>query len=383
MLLAAICIATIARAEVDPSLTHTQDWIASSNMTSATGADIQIKIDLARRQRDQHDYGQASKTLVSILDSDAPDGFRRTALLELALTAQQANQPARAEQVFGQYIDRFRDDPNLPEVLLRQGLLYRQMGAQGMALSKFYAVMTTILNLKLDSSGYYQRLVLQAQTEIAETYYLQGNYTEAANFFNRLLKLDTTDLNKSEIRLKLLHCLEAAGEHEEAVRGAQELLAANPADAEARFLLALSLQRLGRKQESLRQVALLLQSPEGKIWKKSVGNEIANQLYSEGDYANALAIYGDLSQIDSSPGWQVPVLYQIGLTYERLQQREQAVAAFSQAVQHGAALDDKADPGLRVVLDMAAWRKNYLAWQIQALQDSQAIQPPPVPGKAP
>ena len=51
-----------------------------------------------------------------------------------------------------------------------------------MALAKFYAVMTGSLKLKFGSLEYYQRLVLQAQTEIADTYYLQGKYLDADGF---------------------------------------------------------------------------------------------------------------------------------------------------------------------------------------------------------
>lgn len=375
-LLLPITAAAAADTNIDPALAQTEQWIATSNLTSEAGSDPQIKLDLAHRQRDEHDYDQATKTLVSILDSDVPERFRRSALLELALTVQQADQPVRAVQIFGQYVERYPEDPNVPEVLLREGLLYRQMGASGMAFSKFYAVMTTILNLKLDTSGRYQRLVLQAQTEIAETYYRQGNFTEAADYFGRLLKLNLSDLDKNEVYLKLIRCLAAAGKHPEVVRNAEELLLSNPNQPEVRFLLALSLEHLGLKHESLQQVAFLLDSPGGKTWKQAVGNQIANDLYSRGDFANALLVYQQLMGADSTPEWQIPVLYQMGLTHERLHQIDQASAAYSRAVESGSPLGEKAGSDLRVVLDMAAWREKYLTWQTQADQANQAFHRP-------
>ena len=57
------------------------------------------------------------------------------------------------------------------------------MGVPELALSKFYAVMSTCLNLKLDEMEYYQKLVLRAKAEIAETYYLQGKFEEATDYF--------------------------------------------------------------------------------------------------------------------------------------------------------------------------------------------------------
>ena len=67
----------------------------------------------------------------------------------------------RAQQIFAQYIQTYPDDPSLPEVLLRQGQIYRQMGVNNLAISKFYAVMSTSLKLKLDNMEYYRKIVLQ------------------------------------------------------------------------------------------------------------------------------------------------------------------------------------------------------------------------------
>jgi len=373
LLFAAPVVASAAFNDIDFALSWPQHGIGTSNIASVVAADSQIQLELARRQRQARDFEQASKTLVSILNANPLDEIKRSSLLELALTAQQSGQTMRAIQIFAQYLERYPQDPNVPEVMLRQAFLYRQMGAYNMAISKFYAVMTAILNMKLDSNGYYQRLVLQAQTEIADTWYLQGNFVEAVDFYNRLLKLDSAALNKAQIRLKLIRSLSACGRHEEVVREAQELLMSNPKEAEVRFLLAVSLQHLGHKQEALRQVLLLLELPEGQAWKQSVGNQIGNTLYVQGDYSNALVVYRQLGQTDPSPEWQIPIFYQIGLIHERLQQPQQAIAAYTQAAELGSKLGKPTDPSLQVVLDMSQWRKNYLAWQSQTPPISQAI----------
>ena len=112
----------------------------------------------------EKNYAAAESSFVQIMKADAPVAMQRTVLLELALTMQESLQLARAQQIYAQYLERFPDEPSVAEIYLRQGLLYRQMGAPTMALSKFYAVMTTAMRLKLDRLDYYQRLVLQAQT---------------------------------------------------------------------------------------------------------------------------------------------------------------------------------------------------------------------------
>ena len=360
---------------INPALVRTEEAASSSNMLQRVDNDPQIRIDLARRQRAERDFKQSKLTLSSILESDAADQFKRTALLELALTVQQADEPARAVQVFAQYADRYPDDANVPDVMLRQGLLYRQMGAKSMALSKFYAVMTTILNRKLDSSGYYQRLVLQSQTEIADTYYLQGDYGQAAEFFERLLKLDTTALNKPEIHLKMIRCLSLATHYEEVVTQSRDFLRTSPGDAEARFLLGDALQRLGRKAESVREVLQLLGSDGPATWKCRAGNQIGNELYNSADYTNALVVYRALSLVDVAPEWQIPVLYQIGLTQERLHQPGEALTAYTSALDYGAKLGDKAESSLKTVLDMTALRKNHLAWKTQAQEAVGTLRP--------
>ncbi len=94
--------------------------------------------------------------------------------MELALATQDNGEFVKAQQIYAQFLQHYPDDQSAPEILLRQGLLFRQMGVNTMAISKFYSVMSTALKLKLDNLDYYKNLVLQAQTEIADTYYIQG-----------------------------------------------------------------------------------------------------------------------------------------------------------------------------------------------------------------
>ena len=60
------------------------------------------------------------------------------------------NDLPRAEAVNAQFVEHWPNDPRIPEALLRQGQLYRQMGLNYLALTKFYAVMTAALSLKSD-----------------------------------------------------------------------------------------------------------------------------------------------------------------------------------------------------------------------------------------
>jgi tetratricopeptide (TPR) repeat protein len=340
----------------------------------------QAKLDLARKQRMDKDDLAASDTLKLILDATGvPPDVRRNALFELALVAQDDNHLVRAEQVFAQYLHLYPDDPTDPEVLLRQGLIYRQMGITSLAISKFYAVMSTALRLKLDNMDYYKKLVLQAQIEIADTYYLEGHFNESSDFFARLLKNPSPDLDEEQIHYKLIRSLSSLTNSVDTVARAEVFLNiyTNSLDVpEVRFLLADSLKHLGRNQESLKQVLLLLQTERVNVekdpelwayWQRRAGNEIAGQLYKEGDYLDALAIDLNLADLDKSPAWQFPVWYQTGLIYEQLEQWQKARDIYQRIIDRRAELADAdASPSLISLSDMAKWRKDYIAWQEKA-----------------
>ena len=376
--------ATNAPAHGNPASGESSLWLASSNIVKAAApagqspgtSRFQTLLESGRKLRQQKNYSAARVSLVTILESDAPDALQRMALLELALMAQEQGELARAQQVFAQYIRRFHDDPSMPEILLRQGLLYRQMGAPSLALVKFYAVMTTSLSSKAGNVEQYQRLVLLAQTEIADTYFLQGKEDEAAEFYTRLLKLDSADLNKGLIQYKLVRCVAGLRRHPETAAKARDFLTRYPEAAqqpEVRFLLATALKQLGQKEEAVQQVLALLKSQQNSenranwvYWQQRAGNEIANQFYEESNFVNALDVYNALAALDTSPAWQLPVLYQIGIVHERLQQPQKAIETYTNIVARAKELGPAASPGLKTVLDMAKWRANFLGWETHA-----------------
>lgn len=338
----------------------------------------QVQFETARKYRQQGEYKKCATLLVNILESDAPDDVKKNSLLELALLAQQENHLLKCYQIYAQFLSVYPDDPRTPEVLLRQGIICRQLGASMLALSKFYAVLSRALSLKLEQFAYYQRIVLQAQTEIADTYFILGRFEEAADFFQRLLKLDNPDLNRELIQFKLIQSLSYIGAHEKLIAQAKDFLTRYPNSsdqAEVRFRLSQSLKNLGRINEAMKEVLDFLElckkAPSSEYhkwfyWQQRVGNEIANQLYKEGDFINALEIYQSLASVDASPSWQLPVLYQIGLVFERLKYPIKAIEQYDLIISKGNELGTNKPPSLNTVVEMAKWRKEFLKWQTNA-----------------
>lgn len=351
---------------------------ASAPVDPAVLASFKSRLAAARNLITTRQFNLAGPTLVALLAENVPDEIRQTAMLNLGALAQAENDLPRAQAIFTQFLDRWPGDSRAPEILLRQGAIFRQMGLNNLALAKFYSVMTAALSLKNDQFANYQRLVLQAQVEIAETQYLAGRFTEAADFYTRLLKHIDNSVDRPKIQFRLIRSLIAIGRNEEAAGQAQDFLTRYPDGREApetRYYLAQSLKAAGQSGEALRQVSIFLREQKSQTqdrpevwayWQQRVGNEIGNQLYKEGDYVKALEVYLNLSQLDAAPSWRLPVDYQVGLTYERLLQPQKAMDTYNQILARESTLGTNTTPGLKAVFDMARWRVGFIQWQGKA-----------------
>ena len=334
---------------------------------------------------------KAEPILVSLLAGNMPESIQKSALFELATVVADENDLPRAQSICDQYLVRWPDDIKVPEILLRQGELFRRMGLNDLALGKFYSVMTAALSLKGDQLEYYRNLVLQTQVEIAETHYLAGQFADAADFYSRLMLNTDPALNHSQIQFRLVRSLAVIHRYDQAVAEARDFVIRYPdADQvpEVRYYLAQALKALGQNTEALQEVLLCLREQKGKArnnpqvwayWQQRVGNEIANQLYREGDYINSLLIYQRLAQLDTSPDWQVPVDYQMGVTYEKLSQPQKAVETYNDILAHATDQGTNTSSALQAVFDMARWRLKFVQWQTNAEAADHAFMQTAVP----
>lgn len=373
------------------SESHSQSSASSTEPKAEIISKLKGDLETARFLRSTRQAKSAMPMLVKLLADGVPEPIQRDALLELGYGAQDENDLARAQTVFSQFIARWPNESRAPEILLRQGQLFRQMGLNNLALAKFYSVMTAALALKNDQMEFYQQLVLKAQTEIAESNYQIGKYAEAADFFARLLKQNDPALDRPQIQFRLIRSLGSLARSEETAGQAEDFLnryAEAPQYPEVRFLLAQALKQMGRNNEALQHVLVLLREQKSRTtnqpevwayWQQRAGNEIANQLYREGDYAKALDVYLNLGELDSSPAWQIPVTYQVGMTFERLQQPEKAGESYAKIVARAPEVSTNSSPGLKAVLDMARWRMDFLKWQGKAQTANLNIANPPPP----
>ena len=121
--------------ELDPALQNAPELPTNSSLVfhsqngnhEARLRQFEVSLGLARTERKALEFAQATKTLEWILESDAPSVIKQTAFLELAFVAQQDRQYVKALKIFSKYIQKYPQDPSVPEITLRQGLLFREL----------------------------------------------------------------------------------------------------------------------------------------------------------------------------------------------------------------------------------------------------------------
>jgi tetratricopeptide (TPR) repeat protein len=314
--------------------------------------------------------------LASGASKDIKTDIKRLARLQLAEIAEAKGDYENALQLLAEYIELFPTDTIVPEVLLRQGYILRKMGASDLAISKFYLVGTAATRLPVEDLLYSQRVTLTAKSEIADTTHSQGKYKEAARFYEVLLQDQSDELNRVVIKTKLIRALAEGRDHEATIKQGLEFLeqyGTSEYQAEIRYLLASSYQTSGQKREALRELMRLLEAvevaPENlatkwKGWKMKAGNEIGNQLYLEGgsSMSDAVQVYRGLISLDSSPSWRLPLYYQVGLCWEKLEQPAEAVKAYNEIVSLAQKEAAKLSENLQFLVSMARVRIEIISW---------------------
>lgn len=269
----------------------------------------------------------------------------------------------------------------------------------------------------------------QAMFEIAETFMDSEDYDNAIKFFDRLLRLEQmVDSDRSVVRFKkgVAHYRRARenltkeernlrlppeqrqerevnfdetpradfAKVKESLRGYGTLYPQSPYVPEAHYLLALTYEQLNQDEESVAELLKLLKeadfNPEliisreksrtlrdrdqlalnklkgvWNFWKKKTGNYLANKFFEDNEYFNAYRIYTALRDVDRSPSWQLPILYQIALCEEKLGNYVQAMETYTSIEEYINSEEDAREgmvnnEYLKFVYGMVKWRRDQL-----------------------
>jgi tetratricopeptide (TPR) repeat protein len=355
-------------------------------------AELDTWLDIAKRERASTNYAAAESLLKSILKRQVKTELYRPVLRELAVLYETKDELAKAQQVLAQYLSRYPSDPAVPEVLLEQGHNYQRMGVPRLAVSKFYAVMSTAINLSSGDPAKAQRIVLRAQHEIANCYFDSAEYESAVDFFRRMLKLPLSVRDEATVRFKLVRSLERLSRTNEVVGEAEQFVRRCPTAPqlpEIRVILASNLKSLGRDAEAVAHVAALLKQDRNQPgldlealarWQWRAGNDLGNQLYRQGDYINSLEVYRLLEELGDSPEWKWSIWYQTALVLEKLDQVGRARSTYQRILAERAKAPAGSQQGLDLVADLARWRLESLDWGEHAAAAFRDLARGPVPG---
>ena len=344
----------------------------------AKAVEIKAFCDKARAAIKRGEFEVAQGLLESLVAVDLPDSEKKVALQEVATIYEEKGDLTKPIAIYEKLCVVLESDGDIPAWLLKLGQLYRDAGAYQMAISRYYGVIQ--LGMKMGSSDFtrYQGLTRQAQREIANTYFMKGDFEQAQKFYNMAVRSDLPKEERAVAMFRSAHCTFMRNDMNGAVNSLERFLkdySRHPSAAEARYMLASAYKALGRAQDAYDTVIELLRDAKGKaeadpkawaFWQKKAGNEFANDYYQRGDVPNAVTIYQALAALETAPEWRWPVVYQMGLCFERLHLEPRAVECYKYIV------DENSKPEFRWrkmpqsagnLVKMAAWRVEQLAWE--------------------
>ena len=322
------------------------------------------------------DRARAEESFAAALSVNAEASAKRDLMLEMADLYEGAHETLKAIAILEKFHQTNPADTAVPGVLFRLGVFYRDSGAISAAIARFFLVLNSTLRLAPDQFESYRKLSMKARLEIAETYSLQGDHTEARKYYSRLEVLDLDEPDRQRVLFRgaqLQFSLEKWFDAERKLAGFVELYPSSPNAPEARYLRAKALEKLERRDEAVKEVLALLQTqdnagaPIGQglaYWKRRTGNELANQFYEQGDITGALSIYQALARASDDPAWRWPAVYQIGLCFERLNLPVRAVEVYWLIVspENASGAEKRFPESLAAVQSMAKWRLEHLDW---------------------
>ncbi len=323
---------------------------------------------IAKSKIEAGQQADAKDALYLILDSRPGEELEATALSLLAQSYRKSGNPTRAAAIHEKLMETYPGSTEIPWTLLELGRIYRELGADRLAMARFYSVLNATLKIPANRLSEYQLIARTAQYEIAETHLNSGRYKDAGRYFKRLSLLDLAPEDRQRAQFKHAYAMVLSGQFAGAAELLEPLLMdakVFPEEAEARHLLAISLEKIGDYENAL-SVALTLFDPERinanpesswRYWQRRTGNQLANAFFQHNRMRHALALYEQLASLSEDARWRAPALYQVALSAEHLGNIPKARDAYNLVIELG-----QENEALNDISRMAEWRNNHLEW---------------------
>lgn len=333
-------------------------------------------------------YPQAERQYVELLQRLTDPAEKRQAFIVLSDFYLQAREPIKALSVLDKYVKRFPDGDELPEIFIRMGLLYREQGAYQQGIDSFFSVLK--LSFKIDEKEIdrYQTISDRAKFEIAETYYLMGNYQLAADFFERVRRVARNPAVAAEARLKKAYADLLQRRYGVVIENLGAFANDYPDSSrltESRFVLARAYFLAGRSEDARQEVLNIFAQdvkadpdPTWNQWLMITGNQLANDFYAQKDYTSAHRVYHALLSLSQKPEWRWPIILQIGLCLEGQAEALKAEEIYVELINQTASYEEASTPEadrLRQLRRQAQTRLEHLQWQREFQERLQTLHP--------
>ena len=380
-----------AALRLDPMFIEFPDLFTSPSMETdpidqyldRRAADLDATFDLGIKYRQEGKLELSKKTFIRLINNRPPENYRKSALLQLALIAEKNKEWLRANQIYSHYDSLFPEDPNQVLVHLKMADILRRTGAIEKALLKYHAVIAMTMQTKGYDEKYLpviQRLGVKAKIEIAETHFMDGDYSNAARLYRRLLtqkhsKSDLVKINRPHVHYKMIHSYFLNDDHVKVEGESGSFLNSygdHPKAIEVRYLLAKIFMKKSRNSEALAQFMQILENPtqlketEPETWTRlrvRIGVEIGGLMVKDGDLMSAVQIHESLLELQLEEKDLFEVLYQLGILYEDLKYNQKALAFYQRIIDRVASLKtDNLSRHLKMIGEMAEWRFQTLNW---------------------
>jgi len=172
--------------------------VAAADGPPSSDNEGQGLINLGNSFTDRGDYQSAEIAYERILGGGAFSvSDRQAALLGLGRTFRKSGNLTKAAALYERFIKDYPTDDRLPDAYLELGRTLRAMGANKLALNRFYSVINSTLKLPQTGFEHYQSLARTAEYEIAETFYEDGDYGRASAYFSRLQLLSLSPADRA------------------------------------------------------------------------------------------------------------------------------------------------------------------------------------------
>ncbi|MEK0446685.1 MAG: hypothetical protein RLZZ399_2006 [Verrucomicrobiota bacterium] len=343
-------------------------------------AEINGFLKLAKKALEDGNIDLADRFLESITAVALPDSQKKAAFGEVAAAYESQNERVKAIAIYEKLCSLMESDAETPSWLMKLGGLYRDVGAHQLAISRFYGVINLAIKVGGRDFESHQGLARKAQREIADTHFVKGDFEQAQKFYNMALRSELSKEDRAMVLFRAGHCTFMRNDMPGAIAVFERYLKDyhdHPSSAEARYMLAASYRAQNRPREACDTVLDLLRIVKSKkeadgkswvFWQKKAGNEFANDFYQRGEFLNAVTIYQALAALSESADWRWPVVYQLGLCFERLRLEPRARQSYQYILEEAEKPETKGKKlpeSLVSLIEMAKWRVQQLSWQTE------------------